>query len=1068
MSKLIRALLIVSGFGFNMLAQWNPSPSCWTYGTGGNAEIQRIVEIPGKQALLIVGRTQASIIGNKDIVAIWVNNTGTPLWAVNVGTEDNERRVSGLVNLGDTIYCMAIEADTPNNRQPLIVCIDSTGSKKAGLLLYNPINTEEIKPRDLLALPGTDNLLLIAEAKYEPTDKKGILLAVINPYSGIVGKPHIIYMPGGTAEDLIVSRGILVNDSIVALTGRAKNALLGEDAAFLIVAAVSGAVYKSYLYRSNGKAEGVDIELVKAAGALPSAYVLTIRSKHAVSDEDILLVRVDTANIANVRWNVNYTSLSDQKERPAASAYLPGLNQLVVIARQKDNTSLAHRILVLAIDAQTGDTLWTRGIDGIAEDIPRDVIFTSGGLIVLGGFTNSYGAGGKSLYLVALAQDGTLLSSGCCVLDTPGGILFSELYTGNLTVATDTFSLIAVAAGRVVPNTVDTSQTCGSPTPPDWNVPTGCWTLGTDSADFSAAVSKTSNGDLLIAGATAGTPDPDQEMLIMRINSAGSILWSTTVGRQGNDVALAIDECPTGEIAVAGITDSLNTDIYVALLDGAGALLWSRVIAAPGFDTAVAVLCNSSGIYIGGHTNSFGPSFDLLFIKMDMAGNLLTSVTAGTSAGEFMTTMVESDYGLLAGGYRQGAQRDFLLVSVNTSLSSINWAVSWGSPFVNEQISYLEQTLTGEILIGGVVNPGPVGATDFYVALFDPTFMSLSSEIAGGGTQSDVLVLATQRWWDAGFALVGTTNSFGNTSPEFFFVVLSSNMTDTLFTAAYGTASIDTALWAILTGDGGFVAGGFTNATSFPADPSDISITKINAYGQIVTQLNCCQSANHGFVLFPLSSTLQNLSLALTNVSPGISQNARINNAGFWICGNPLPLLPRVFAARVTGSVVRVQVSFPIPDIVYQAHLYRVDLPADTVYVTSFVYPAAVSYELLDTPAVSRVQYLLNVETYDGRSMWVSSSVITLDGSGSQIKIFLLSDGLLGLVNGSGKPIFDIEVKFYTVSGANVTSVHVDVVFPHEPVYVSVPRWVPGGMLFIQVVASSEGLKTLYLKPMSQ
>ena len=1049
MRKLFSQALLIACTICAGRAQWNPTPSCWTYGTGGNAEIHRIVEISGKQALLIAGRTQTSIIGNQDVVVMQIDNTGTPVWAVNVGTEDNEQKVSGLVNLGDSVYCMAIEADTPNNRQPLIICIDSSGNQVASMLLYNPFNQDEIKPKDLLALPGTSKLLLIAEAKYQPTGKKGILVVKVDPLLATIDIARIMYIPGGSANDLQVSRGIVVKDSIVVLTGKAKDALLGEDAAFLLVSSPSGNIQKVYVYRSDGKAEGIDVEFVKASGSMPPGYVLTVRSKHASSDEDILLIRVDTSNIGNVRWHVNYTSMFNKKEIPTASSYLPGLDQLVVVARQKDNTSQAHRILVLAVDAQTGDTLWTRGIDGNAEDVPKDVIFTSGGLIVIGGFTNSYGSGGKSLYLAALSQNGTLLSSGCCILDTPGGVLFTELYTGNLAVAVDTFPLIAIPAGRVIPNYVDTARTCGSPVLPDWNVPTGCWTLGTDSADLSTAVSKTLNGDLLVAGATRGTSDSDWEMLIMRINSAGTILWSTTVGRPGDDIAMSIAECPSGEIVVAGVTDSLSSDIFVVLLDASGNLLWSRLIAGSGVDTCVAVLCTSSGIYVGGHTNSFGPDFDLFFIKLDMNANILTSITVGSSVSEFMTALRETDYGFLAGGYQYTGQSDFLLLSINALLNSVNWAVTWGNMFVNERIIYLEQTLTGEILIGGIVQPGPFGAADFYVALFDPTFTSLSAEVVGGGAQDDLLAVVTQRWWDADFALAGTTFSFGNSSPEFFFVGLSNNLLDTLFSAAYGTSSLDSIRWAVLTNDGGFVAGGFTKATSAPTDPSDIAITKINAYGQIVTQMNCCQPRNEGFSVLNVSSTVQTVNPILNNVVFNLSSMARKNSAGFWICGTPLLLSPQIYAIAVSDSVVKVQVTIPAPENIYNAMLYRSNLLGDTVLLGELHFNYNSSFTMLDTPNSYRVQYLLKVYPIGGKPFWLGTRVIFLQSNHARVQVALVDKRFLRVMNASRDPMFNVELSIYSIDGSKIAMYRIEALLPYQDVYIQLPQAIPAGVLFI-------------------
>ena len=62
-------------------------------------------------------------------------------------------------------------------------------------------------------------------------------------------------------------------------------------------------------------------------------------------------------------------------------------------------------VYLLKIDVN-GDTVWTRIIGGVNDDEGRTVVETSDGGYVVGGSTESYGAGASDIYILKVDVDG--------------------------------------------------------------------------------------------------------------------------------------------------------------------------------------------------------------------------------------------------------------------------------------------------------------------------------------------------------------------------------------------------------------------------------------------------------------------------------------------------------------------------------------------------------------------------------------------------------------------------------------------------------------------------------------
>jgi hypothetical protein len=137
--------------------------------------------------------------------------------------------------------------------------------------------------------------------------------------------------------------------------------------------------------------------------------------------------------------------------------------------------------------------------------------------------------------------------------------------------------------------------------------------LGSSGKDIGYAITRSADGSIYVAGSTNGNLAGQlnrggSDGFVSRYNSDGQLTWVRLVGGQGNDSALAITSDAHGSIFVAGLqTDEQRpgfTDAFISRLDLNGNLLWSRSLGSNGQVQAKALSINTNGdVVVAGYGN---------------------------------------------------------------------------------------------------------------------------------------------------------------------------------------------------------------------------------------------------------------------------------------------------------------------------------------------------------------------------------------------------------------------------------------------------------------------------------
>jgi hypothetical protein len=171
---------------------------------------------------------------------------------------------------------------------------------------------------------------------------------------------------------------------------------------------------------------------------------------------------------------------------------------------------------------------------------------------------------------------------------------------------------------------------------------------------FSEGVSdleKTADGNLIICG-TSESFSNNQNIYVIKMDTAGNLIWSKTYGSTGFDYGKSILEAPDGGFFVYGNAGTGNPS-YLTLLkiDADGNIQWSNTYKNSLFDSPEKLQYDNSGnlIAIAGHLTS---SHDGLFLLIDTGGNPIRNKTFGkqsSGSNDFITSVLPIESGYLLG-----------------------------------------------------------------------------------------------------------------------------------------------------------------------------------------------------------------------------------------------------------------------------------------------------------------------------------------------------------------------------------------------------------------------------------
>jgi len=360
-------------------------------------------------------------------------------------------------------------------------------------------------------------------------------------------------------------------------------------------------------------------------------------------------------------------------------------------------------------------------------------------------------------------------------------------------------------------------------------------TYGGTNDDYASSVQQTSDGGYIVAGWTYSFGAGDDDIFLIKTDENGNIQWAKTYGGTNSDPSWFVQQTSDGGYILAGWTISFgagNNDILLIKTDANGDIIWAKTYGGTSHDYAYSVQQTSDGGYIvAGRTSSFGAGgYDFFLIKTDANGNIIWAKTyGGTSWDNAYSVQQTSDGGYILIGetYSFGAgSNDFLLIKTDAN-GDIIWAKTYGEWWY-DYASSVQQTSDGGYIVAGLTYSFGAGDGDFFLIKTDENG-NIQWAKTYGGTYYD-RAWSVQQTSDGGYIVAGHTQSFGAGYWDIFLIKTDANG-NIQWAKTYGGTNNDWAYSVQQTSDGGYIVAGHTQ--SFGAGYWDIFLIKTDANGNI-------------------------------------------------------------------------------------------------------------------------------------------------------------------------------------------------------------------------------------------
>lgn len=335
------------------------------------------------------------------------------------------------------------------------------------------------------------------------------------------------------------------------------------------------------------------------------------------------------------------------------------------------------------------------------------------------------------------------------------------------------------------------------------------WQQSFGGTNYEAAhdVVQTADGSFIVVGETNSTNGGvvpgyggTKDIWILKLSSAGNLIWQKRYGGTGLDIANSIKPMPDGNYLIAATTSSNDGDIkqnhsgggftdgLLMKMDANGTILWSKCFGGSKNDELFSVEIIDNFIYAAGYANStdgdIPPSqknYDVWLLALDANLNKVYSKIYGGSQNDVAYSMTKGTDGTLTlAGYTtsndgdvsgsKGSQ-DYWILNVSTN-GKLNWQKALGGT----QADYASTIITdkdGGYVAGGIAysNDGDVinakDNGDYWVVKLDAKG-NVTWKKNYGGSETDYMrslcyISSTDEYYLAGDSQSSDGDITGNT-----------------------------------------------------------------------------------------------------------------------------------------------------------------------------------------------------------------------------------------------------------------------------------------------------------------
>ncbi len=372
----------------------------------------------------------------------------------------------------------------------------------------------------------------------------------------------------------------------------------------------------------------------------------------------------------------------------------------------------------------------------------------------------------------------------------------------------------------------------------------------------------TADGGYLIGGYTTNNTLNDCDVLLIKSDGAGNEQWRKTFGGSKPDFPYHMLQAADGNYFLVGYSQSYgggDYDILLIKVNSSGVLIWQKTYGSNGNDLARDIIATSDGNYmIVGWSKAAGqPDNNANLIKIDPAGTVIWNKFYGSNADDYGNSIQKTDDGgyiMIGQTFGFGASGgDAWLVKLNSN-GDTTWTKRFGGS-QNDEGYYLTVANDGGYVF--LVRDSSNAGKDIDVRMIktDPSGNEVWNKVYGGNLKDTPKMV--QKTSDGGYIVAAISRSFGWVNPDMWILKCNSSG-DTTWTRHYGGAQNEHCYVVREMPDGSFIATG--KAASYGPDFDPIFL-KLNSAGTLVVGIEEGKSPT-AFEVFPNPSN-GNLSVTI-------------------------------------------------------------------------------------------------------------------------------------------------------------------------------------------------------------
>jgi outer membrane protein assembly factor BamB len=318
-------------------------------------------------------------------------------------------------------------------------------------------------------------------------------------------------------------------------------------------------------------------------------------------------------------------------------------------------------------------------------------------------------------------------------------------------------------------------------------------TFGSPGGDLGYAVDRTIDGGFILAGETTVNDVPD--VYLVRVDAAGQMLWERNLGGAAIDRCRSVKQTADGGFILCGETGVpfINYDVLLMKTDAQGRLLWQRTFGGSGKDLGRAVLALQDGYVLCGDRDAN----EFYVVRTDIHGQALWERSFGGGDDHAYAVRQTAGGDFLVCGYRGDGsiapEFDARLLKISAS-GQLLWARNFGQ-------SIDDRAFDLQVLPGGGIAVAGLGGGDYTLWRFGAT--GQLQRTTSYGTVTTDQAFALERTVDEGFLLAGYTWAYEDGYQ--IYTVRTDAQGQLLYESFLGGPGWELAYGAVPTGDGGFV-----------------------------------------------------------------------------------------------------------------------------------------------------------------------------------------------------------------------------------------------------------------------